>query len=99
MNLLFYYTSGRWLWNEREQLEARHRRFDMPSLQQSACQALGIETCISFEKISESIYNKAYHLEMDNGQKVIAELLTLMPAREYLLRHPKWLPWSLLGPS
>jgi hypothetical protein len=74
MDPLFCYTSGRWLWNEREQLAARYRHFDVPSLQKMACQALGTEKCISFEKIGEGNYNKAYRLEMENGQKVIAKV-------------------------
>jgi hypothetical protein len=73
-NPLFCYTSGRWLWNEREQLQARFRRFDVPSLQQAACQAVGAEKCISIEKIGEGNYNKAFRLEMEDGQKVIAKV-------------------------
>lgn len=68
------YTSGRWLWNEREQLAARYRHFDMPNLKHIACKALGTEQCTSFEKIGEGNYNKAYRLAMDNGQKVIAKV-------------------------
>ncbi|KAF1828217.1 hypothetical protein BDW02DRAFT_635315 [Decorospora gaudefroyi] len=74
MNPLFCYTSGRWLWNEREQLEARYRRFDVSSLQQAACQAVGANKCISFKKIGEGNYNKAYRLEMKDGQKIIAKV-------------------------
>jgi hypothetical protein len=74
MNPLFCYTNGRWLWNEREQLEARYRRFDVPSLQQAACQAVGANKCISFKKIGEGNYNKPYRLEMEDGQKVIAKV-------------------------
>jgi hypothetical protein len=74
MNPLFCYTSGRWLWNEREQLEARYRRFDVPSLQHAACQAVGANNCISFKKIGEGNYNKAYRLEMEDGQKIIAKV-------------------------
>ncbi|KAF1918998.1 kinase-like domain-containing protein [Ampelomyces quisqualis] len=71
---LFSYTSGRWLWNEREQLEARCRRFDVASLQQAACQAVGAKKCVSLQKIGEGNYNKAYRLEMEDGQKVIAKI-------------------------
>jgi hypothetical protein len=74
LNPLFCYTSGRWLWNEREQLGARYRRFDVPSLQQAACQAVGADRCISFEKIGEGNYNKAYRLEMEDGRRVIAKV-------------------------
>ncbi|CAN9473666.1 unnamed protein product [Alternaria alternata] len=74
MNPLFCYTNGRWLWNEREQLEARYRRFDVSSLQQAACQAVGAHERVSFDKIGEGNYNKAYRLEMDDGQKIIAKV-------------------------
>ncbi|KAF1358902.1 kinase-like protein, partial [Lizonia empirigonia] len=63
-----------WLWNEREQLEARYRRFNVASLQQAACQAVGAKKCISLQKIGEGNYNKAYRLEMEDGQKVIAKI-------------------------
>jgi hypothetical protein len=74
MNPLFCYTSGRWLWNEREQLEARYQRFDVPSLQPVACQAVGASRCTSFEKLEEGNYNKAYRLVTDDGQNVIAKV-------------------------
>ncbi|CAN9468956.1 unnamed protein product [Alternaria alternata] len=74
MNPLFCYTNGRWLWNEREQLEARYRRFDVSSLKQAACQAVGAHKCISFNKIGEGNYNKAYRLEIDDGQMIIAKV-------------------------
>lgn len=74
MNQLFCYTSGQWLWNEREQLEARFRRFDVPSLHQVACQAAGASRCTSFKNIGEGNYNKAYRFVMDDGQKVIAKV-------------------------
>ncbi|KAH6633274.1 kinase-like domain-containing protein [Boeremia exigua] len=71
---LFCYTSGRWLWNERAQLEARYRYFDISGLQQAACQAVGASKCVSLEKIGEGNYNKVYRLEMDDGQKAVARI-------------------------
>jgi predicted Ser/Thr protein kinase len=71
---LFSYTSGRWLWNEAERLKARYRRFDVPKLQQAACQATGTRQCMSLRKIGEGNYNKAFRLEMEDGQKVIAKI-------------------------
>lgn len=73
-NSLFRYTSGRWLWNERQQLESRFRRFDVSSLQQATCRAVGANQCVSLEKIGEGNYNKAYRLATDDGQKVIAKI-------------------------
>lgn len=55
-------------------MEARYRRFDVHSLQQAACQAVGANKCISLEKIGEGNFNKAYLLEMEDGQKVIAKI-------------------------
>jgi hypothetical protein len=71
---LFCYTSGRWLWNEREQLAARYRHFSISDLQQAACEAVGASKCTFLEKIGEGNYNKAYRLSMDDGQKVIAKI-------------------------
>ena len=71
---LFSYTSGRWLWNENEQQKIRYRRFDVPTLQRIACEAAGAKSCVSLEKLGEGKYNKAYRIEMDNGQKVIAKI-------------------------
>ncbi|KAF2657468.1 hypothetical protein K491DRAFT_577749, partial [Lophiostoma macrostomum CBS 122681] len=56
------------------QLEARYRRPDVLSLQQAACQAVGVSKCISFKKIGDGNYNKAYHLNMEDGQKIIAKV-------------------------
>lgn len=74
LDTLFDHTSGRWLWNEAEQLKVRHRRFDIPGLQQVACQAIGTKRCLSLKKIGEGNFNKAYRLEMEDGQVVIAKI-------------------------
>lgn len=71
---LFNYTSGRWLWNERQQLDARYRRFNVSNLKKAACKALSSSGCISLEKIGEGNYNKAYRLVMQDDRKVIAKI-------------------------
>lgn len=71
---LFSYTSGRWLWNEKMQIEARYRHFDVCNLQQVVCEAVGATKCKSFTKIGEGNYNKAYRVELNDGQKVIAKI-------------------------
>ena len=73
-NPLFCYTSGRWLWNEHQQLKLRYRHFDVPSLQQAARLATGAQKCTSIKKIGEGNYNKAYRLEMEDGRGVIAKI-------------------------
>jgi hypothetical protein len=44
------------------------------SLQQAACQAVDTDKCITFEKVGEGNYNKAYRLGMANEQNVIAKV-------------------------
>jgi hypothetical protein len=63
---LFTYASGRWLWNEKKQLDARYRHFNLSSLKKLACEVLGSTGCISLEKVGEGNYNKAFRLVMQN---------------------------------
>lgn len=71
---LFRYTSGRWLWNEEQQLKDRYRYFNVPELKRVTCQAASSSRCVSLEKIGEGNYNKAFRLVMQDGQKVIAKI-------------------------
>lgn len=71
---LFGYTSGRWLWNERQQLESRYRYFDVSSVKKLACDLMGSKGCVSLEKIGEGNYNKAFRLVLQNGQNIIAKI-------------------------
>lgn len=71
---LFRYTSGRWLWNEEQQLKHRYRYFNVPELKKVACQAADSSRCVSLEKIGEGNYNKGFRLVMQDGQKVIAKI-------------------------
>lgn len=71
---LFVYTSGRWLWNEEQQLAARYRSFNIASLKKLACELTGSEKCISLEKIGEGNYNKAFRLKIKHGQNLIVKI-------------------------
>ncbi|KAF2248331.1 hypothetical protein BU26DRAFT_485916 [Trematosphaeria pertusa] len=71
---LFSYTSGRWLWNEKQQLDARYRQFNISSLKKIACGVIGSTGCVSIEKIGEGNYNKALRLVMRNGQNLIVKI-------------------------
>ncbi|KNG49901.1 duf833 domain-containing protein [Stemphylium lycopersici] len=71
----FYrYTSGRWLWDEQEQLRKRYRRFNVPALCQIACESVGARECTSMSKMAEGESNKVFRLVMDNGEVVIARV-------------------------
>jgi hypothetical protein len=71
---LFNYTSGRWLWNEKQQLDARYRHFNISNLKKLACELIGSTRCISLEKIGEGSYNKAFRLVMPNSQNLIVKI-------------------------
>lgn len=71
---LFNYTSGRWLWNEEEQLLKRRRRFKVDELKSVAAKSVGASSCVSIIKIGEGGYNRVFRLEMDNGSVAIARI-------------------------
>ncbi|EEP77649.1 predicted protein [Uncinocarpus reesii 1704] len=68
------FTSGRWLWGERQQLAARHVPFDLAKLLALAATAVGSKSCVRIEKISEGQYNKVFSLTMNDGREAIAKL-------------------------
>lgn len=68
------FTSGRWLWNERQQLACRYVKFDPSALLQLAASAIGLRSCTQVLKISEGQYNKVFQLTMDDGRAIIAKL-------------------------
>lgn len=71
---LFNYTSGRWLWNEPAELQARYTPFNVPALQSIAAASVGANSCTAISKRAEGSYNKSLRLEMDNGAVVIARI-------------------------
>ncbi|KAL2854740.1 kinase-like domain-containing protein [Aspergillus pseudodeflectus] len=68
------FTSGRWLWNERQQLACRYVNFDLDTLLQLAASAIGSRSCTEVLKISEGQYNKVLQLTMNDGREIIAKL-------------------------
>lgn len=71
---LFQYTSGRWLWNEEQQLKKRYTPFNVLELKRIAAHSIGAGTCTAIIKLAEGNYNKCFRLEMDNGSAVIARI-------------------------
>lgn len=70
----FRYTSGRWLWNEEEQLRLRYTPFEVQRLQHLAAAAVGARTCLTMTKTAEGDYSKTFRLTMDNGATVVAKI-------------------------
>ncbi|KAE8357046.1 kinase-like domain-containing protein [Aspergillus coremiiformis] len=74
LEALHRFTSGRWLWNERQQLACRYVNFDLSTLVQLAASATGSRSCTEVLKISEGQYNKVFQLTMNDGREIIAKL-------------------------
>ncbi|KAE8401584.1 phosphotransferase enzyme family protein [Aspergillus pseudonomiae] len=70
---LFCYTSGRWLYNEQQQLEKRYVEFNVPSLQRTVGQIVGSQ-CMQMTKMPEGLYNKVFSLKMENGREVLERI-------------------------
>lgn len=71
---LFCYTSGRWLWDEEQQLQDRYKAFDVSQLQALAAQAVGSDGCVSISKLAEGGFNKVLRLLMNDGKTVLARI-------------------------
>ena len=70
----FHYTSGRWLWDEEKQFQARYKPFNISKLQNVAVTSIGAQACQSMVKLGEGGFNKVFRLTMDNGSIVIARI-------------------------
>lgn len=71
---LFRYTSGRWLWDEEQQLRDRYKAFNVGQLQNLAAQAVGSNSCSSIIKLAEGRFNKVFRLLMNDGKTVLARI-------------------------
>lgn len=70
----YHYTSGRWVWDEERQLEARYRRFNVHELQKIAAKSVSAASCVHMEKLAEGASNKVFRLTMNDHQTVIARI-------------------------
>jgi hypothetical protein len=71
---IFHYNSGRWLWDEDNQLQERYRQFNVQALQHVAAQSVGAESCVSITKLAEGGFNKVFRLVTNNGSVAIARI-------------------------
>ncbi|PIG83018.1 hypothetical protein AARAC_004887 [Aspergillus arachidicola] len=71
---LFRYTSGRWLWDEEQQLRDRYTPFNVSELQKVAASSIRANKCVSIAKLAEGSFNKTFKLAMDDGKTVIARV-------------------------
>ncbi|KAJ5194064.1 Aminoglycoside phosphotransferase [Penicillium cf. griseofulvum] len=71
---IYHYTSGRWLWNEKEQLSRRDVKFSLAELVKTATDATGSKSCVEVQKLPEGNFSKVFLLTMEDGKEVIAKL-------------------------
>ena len=71
---LYHYTSGRWLWNEKEQLSRRYVKFNPAELVRIATNVTGSKSCIQLKKLPEGNFSKVFLITMDDGKEIIAKL-------------------------
>jgi hypothetical protein len=70
----FHYTSGRWLWDEEQELSARCMKFNVAELKRIAAESIDAKYCVSMVKVAEGGYNKIFKLVMENGAVAIARI-------------------------
>ena len=71
---IYRYTSGRWVWNEKEQLSCRYIKFNITELTRIAAQVTRSKSCIQVQKLPEGNFSKVFLITMDDGKEVIAKL-------------------------
>ena len=92
----FRYTSGRWLWDEEQQLRDRFRPSNVLELQRVAAESIGANSCVAMTKLAEGSFNKTFRLIMDNGSVVIARIPHPIQALRIIPPHPKSRLWTFL---
>ena len=68
----FRYTSGRWLYNESEQMAQRYVKFNVAALHGAIASATGSQV-VSMEK-KEGLFNKSFMVKLANGKQVAARI-------------------------
>ena len=71
---LYRYPSGRWLWDEEEQLRRRYRSFNVPELQKVAAESVGSKSCMTITKVLDSYHNKIFRLVMEDKKTVTVRM-------------------------
>ncbi|KAE8151530.1 phosphotransferase enzyme family protein [Aspergillus avenaceus] len=72
--ILHQYTSGRWLWGEKEQLSRRYVKFNLAELLRIAIAVTKSETCVQVQKLPEGNFSKVFLITMNDEKQVIAKL-------------------------
>ncbi|KAJ3513593.1 hypothetical protein NLJ89_g2868 [Agrocybe chaxingu] len=82
---LFKFTSGRWIHNEKKELEKSYHRLNVDALKRIAASSAGANSVSDIKKLTESEFHKDFLLSLDNGKEVIARLPLPNAAPPYLI--------------
>ena len=80
----FNYTSGRWIYNEKQQLNARRVDFSVAALKKAAADTLGVSDEFRVIKLPEGLFNRVFLLSNTEGAEVIARVPTSLAGPPHL---------------
>ncbi|KAL2826613.1 hypothetical protein BDW59DRAFT_171719 [Aspergillus cavernicola] len=63
---IYHYKSGRWLWNEKQQLAARYIKFNLNALCSLAAQSVGSKSCVAATTLTEGNFRKEVITKVPN---------------------------------
>ena len=69
-----FYTSGRYLYNEKLRLAERYVEFNIEALKKIAAESVGRQNVAHIKKLAEGGFNRVFLLTMDDGYEVIAKI-------------------------
>ncbi|RAH43212.1 phosphotransferase family protein [Aspergillus brunneoviolaceus CBS 621.78] len=93
---LHCFTTRRWLWNEKQQLQNRFTPFDVQALQEIAASSIEAEKCVLITKLGEGGSNRTipYSIAGPQYYTTASEVATMEFARTVLnIPTPKVLAW------
>ncbi|KAL4947114.1 phosphotransferase enzyme family protein [Aspergillus filifer] len=92
-DILFFYNSGRWLWDEAAQLRKRYQPFNVEELKQTAAKSVNAEYCVNIINLPEGPCNRTFLLTMDNHVQLIAKISNPYIPQNHI-PDPRIFAWS-----
>ncbi|KAJ7641411.1 kinase-like domain-containing protein [Roridomyces roridus] len=80
---LFSYTSGRWLYNESQQMAQRYTKFNVAALNRVISTVCDGASVVCMEK-KEGVFNKSFIVTLTNGRSVVARIKNPVAGPEHL---------------
>lgn len=70
----FKFTRGRFVVDEKQQMELRKVKFDMNQLACEAAKATGSRECVDIHKFPDGLNNKAFNFIMEDGKEIVGKV-------------------------